>query len=320
MKLTIILPALNESATIEEVLLAIPRQIPQIQDIQTIVINDGSTDATAEIATQAGALVISHPTPMGVGAAFHTGLEAALKSGADIIVNIDSDGQFNPQDIPALIAPVLAKKAEFVTATRFADPSAEPSMPTIKRWGNRWMTHLINLITHKKFTDVSCGFRAYSREAALRLTLFGHFTYTQESFINLAFKSIPMTEVSVPVRGEREHGRSRVAGNLWRYGIKSATIIFRAARDYQPFYFIGIPGIIMFLAGVLSGLFLTQHYLMTGGTSPYRSLVTVSGTFLIIGFLLFIVSLVADMVHRNRVLIEESLYLIRKSAYQRHEQ
>ena len=315
--LVVVIPALNEAKTIGSVIDRIPRIIDGISDVRVVVVNDGSTDTTARIAQEKNAFVIQHITPMGVGYAFQQGLQKALEFGADYIVNIDADGQFSPEDIPALLSPLMKGDTEFVTATRFAREDFMPKMPAIKVWGNKWMVRIINTITSKKFTDVSCGFRAYTREAALRLTLFGRFTYTQESFIDLAFKGISMTEVPLKVRGEREHGKSRVASNLWRYGIKSATIIFRAARDYKPFYFIGMPGIILLFLGIFSGVFILWHFIATGQTSPYRSLVTASGVCMIIGFLLIFISFLADMTHRNRVLIEEALYLARKNAYKK---
>jgi len=314
-KLVIIIPALNEQYTIVDVIDNIPRQIAGIDVIDVVVIDDGSTDKTAKLASAANAHVVHHPRPLGVGAAFHTGLSCALERGADIIVNIDGDGQFNPHDIPELIAPIVQGKAWFVTCTRFAKPDFIPDMPVIKRWGNKWMVYLINFITSQRFTDVSCGFRAYTRDAALRLILFGHFTYTQESLIDLAQKGIPITEVPLKVRGRRQHGRSRVADNLWRYGIKSASIIFRAARDYHPLTFFGLPGLLVFLLGVVGGVFLLIHWLNTGQTYPYRSLVQVSGIFIIVGVLLGFLAMLADMQHRNRLLIEKIVYLARKKAY-----
>jgi len=190
-------------------------------------------------------------------------------------------------------------------------------MPYLKLLGNRWMTRIINFLTAKNLTDVSCGFRAYTREAALRLTLFGKFTYTQETFIDLSFKNISMAEVPLRIRGEREHGQSRIASNLFRYGLKSATIIFRAARDYQPVYFFGMPGVIMLFLGMAAGTFLLIHYVQTGQTYPFRSLVQLSGILIIIGFLMVFISLLADMQHRNRVLIDEALYYARKREFDR---
>ena len=314
-KLVVMLPALNESKTISTVLGRVPRSVVGFDEVQVIVVDDGSTDDTAKRARHAGATVVSHAENMGVGAAFHTGLRTALQAGATMIVNIDSDGQFNPLDIPTLITPIMEDQADFVTATRFAVPELVPDMPATKLWGNKMMTRIINFLTKKKFTDVSCGFRAYSREAALRLTLFGHFTYTQETFIDLAFKNIRMREVPLKIRGEREYGRSRVASNLWRYGIKAATIIFRAARDYKPHYFFGVPGLALFSTGVATGIFLVQHYVRTGQTSPFRSLIQLSSVLIIVGFLLVFLSLLADMLHRNRVVADEAVYHARKASY-----
>ncbi len=315
LKLVVIIPALNEEQTIGQVIRAIPSHIEGISHQEIIVINDGSTDATASIAREAGATVMTHSLNQGVGVALQTGIKQALAAGADIIVNIDGDGQFQSADIPQLIAPIKEGKADFVSTTRFADPALLPHMPAIKIWGNIWMTRIINFITGQKFTDVSCGFRAYSREAALRLSLFGKFTYTQETFVDFAFKGIRMAEVPLLVRGERQHGTSRVANNVWRYGFKAASIIFYAALDYRPFYFIGVPGLVVILLGIIGGMFLLIHYLFTGQTYPYRSLVSISGQFLIIGFIIFFMSLLAEMMKRNRRQLEEMLYLQRAATY-----
>lgn len=317
MKLVVIIPALNEQKTLGQVISTIPTSIPGVTSQEVVVIDDGSTDNTADIARSKGALLVTHRQPQGVGASFHDGLKKALELQADLIVNVDADGQFNPGDIPLLLDPIQKGKADFVTASRFADPALVPVMPPVKKWGNAWVTRIVNFLTGRKFTDVSCGFRAYSREAALRLTLFGRFTYTQESFIDMAFKNISIVEVPLKVRGEREHGKSRVASSIWRYALKSSSIIFRAARDYQPFYFIGLPGLLVALAGMAAGFFVLIHYLNTGQTFPYRSLVPVSGIMIIIGILLLFISLIADMIHRNRLVIEETLYLTRKQAYSR---
>lgn len=315
MKLVVIIPALNEAKTIGDVIAMIPKQIPSIDAYEIVVVDDGSTDDTVRIAKERGAAVISHPRRMGVGGAFHTGVREALQRSADIIVNVDADGQFDAREIPQLIKPVLEGRAGFVTASRFAKPEFTPEMPSVKAWGNRWVTRLVNMITGKRFTDVSCGFRAYSREAALRMSLFGKFTYTQEVFIDLVFKEIEILEIPMKVHGQRQHGKSRVYINPWHYATKSASIMFRAARDYKPFTFIGLPGLLVFLLGILGTLFVLIHYLQTGQTAPYRSLVTVAGMLLIIGFLLLFISLLADMIHRNRILIEEQLYLTRKQTY-----
>lgn len=319
-KLVVILPALNESATIANVIQRIPRSIAGIGSVEVIVVDDGSTDTTAHLARQCGAEVVRHPTNLGVGAAFGSGIEAALARGADVIVNMDADGQFRPEDIAELIAPIVRDGFGFVTCTRFADRDKLPQMPAIKLWGNRMMCRLINAITGgPKFTDVSCGFRAYSRDTALKLNLFGRFTYTQESFIDLAAKGIAMTEVPLVVRGEREHGQSRVASNLWRYGFRSLTIILRALRDWRPLLFFGSIALLFLIAGIALVGFVGCVWLLTGRTSPWTSLITIGGVSLVMGVAFAVLSLVADQIGRVRQIQETLLYQQRAASMQQRE-
>ena len=216
LRLLVSIPALNEQETLGEVIRAIPRDLPGIVSVEVVVVDDGSDDRSGEIAAEAGAVVIRHPHSRGVGAAFHSGLAYGISSGADLILSIDADGQFDPADIPALIAPVVNGEADFVSASRFMDPALVPDMPRAKLWGNRLMSHLISRLAGQKFYDVSCGMRCYARNAALQLHLLGRFSYTQETFLNLAFKQLRIAEVPIRVRGQREFGESRVASNLWR--------------------------------------------------------------------------------------------------------
>jgi len=255
-KLVVVIPCLNEAATIGEVIDAVPSKIDGISEICVIVVDDGSKDDTAAIARNRGAVIERHETNRGVGAAFGTGIDAALGVQADVIVNMDGDGQFNPADIPFLIDPILNQSADFVTCTRFRYPGYQPDMSPLKRWGNRMMCHIINhIIPQGPFSDVSCGFRAYSRETAMKLNLHGDFTYTQESFIDLANKHVRMVEVPLKVRGRRRHGTSRVASSLWRYGVRSGAIILRALRDTRPLQMFGCLAIILFALGVFLGGF-----------------------------------------------------------------
>lgn len=315
MKLAVILPALNEEKTIGAVLDGVPSVIPGVTAVEKIVIDDGSTDRTSQLAREHGARVVRHSENRGVGAAFAAGLDAALVSGADLIVNMDSDGQFNPADIPKLIQPLLEDKADFATCTRFAQRELVPRMPLVKKWGNRGMTRIISAVTGRKFTDVSCGFRAYTRDTALRLNLFGAFTYTQETFLDLARKGVRMTEVPLAVRGEREFGTSRVAGSIPRYALRAGSIILLSLRDTRPLIFFGLIGLFVLLLGLAAGVFVSVHWLQTGMTSPYQSLVTLSTLLLIVGFLLIVLALVADMLGRLRKNQEEILYLQKKQVY-----
>jgi len=319
MKLVVIIPALNEEATIADVVRRVPRDIDRIdavEVVEVVVVDDGSSDATADHARDAGATVVSHPRNEGVGVAFATGVATALERGADLVVNMDGDGQFRPEDIPALIEPIFTEHAGFVTCTRFADPRLVPRMTAVKRWGNAWMTRLIaQLCSTDKFTDVSCGFRAYTRDTLLRLNLYGRYTYTQETFINLAAHKVHMVEVPLQVRGIREFGTSRVAGSILKYIRKTVPIIFRTLRDVRPFAFFGSISAVVLMIGLLFGGFVFGHWLATGRTQPYQSLLIASAVGIMLGFLLLVVALLADMMNRLRKLLEQLLFFARRRHY-----
>jgi glycosyltransferase involved in cell wall biosynthesis len=322
MKLVVTIPALNEEQTIARVIAGVPRDIPGISQTEVIVVNDGSTDSTAEMAERAGATVVNVTGRPGLGAIFRTGLERAMRRGADIIVNIDGDGQFNPDDIRHLVEPILEDHADFVTCSRFAKPELFPDMPTVKFWGNRMVTGIINWVCGgTSFTDVSCGFRAFSRDAAYRMTLFGRFTYTQECFIDLFSKGMRMVEVPLKVRGVREHGNSRVASSIWRYAMSSLPIILRAMRDIQPLKFFGAIALTFFIPGAVAGLFVAGWYLFKTNklgahvTQPFTSLITISGVLITLSFVMGVLALLADMLGRHRRITEELLYLARRKVY-----
>ncbi|MGI9590326.1 MAG: glycosyltransferase family 2 protein [Myxococcota bacterium] len=306
--LLVALPALNEERTVAEVVRAVPREIPGIGAVEVVVVDDGSSDRTAEEARAAGAQVIRHPQPRGVGAAFHSALAHGIERGAEFIVSIDADGQFDPADIPALVRPVVAGEADFATASRFADPALVPDMPWIKLWGNRMMSRLISGLAGQTFHDVSCGMRCYSRDAALRLTLTASFTYTQEVVLNLAFKQMRIVEVPIRVRGERQHGESRVAGSLWRYGFRTARIAFRSFRDYKPMrFFGGLAGALMIPAAGL-GVFLLYHYVTTGSFSPHKWAGFTALGLTLMALMMLQLGMTGAMLARHRVYLEEVLY------------
>jgi glycosyltransferase involved in cell wall biosynthesis len=317
MKLIVIIPALNEEKTIAQVVGGIPRQIPGIDDVEVIVINDGSTDRTGPEAVAAGALVITLPGGGGLGQVFRTGIERAMQRGADIVVNVDGDGQFDPGDIPRLVAPIVDDQADFVTCTRFKDPALWPQMPKVKFWGNRAVTGLINWVCGgTRFTDVSCGFRAFSREATCRMTLFGRFTYTQECFIDLVAKGLRIMEVPLKVRGVREHGKSRMASSVIKYATNSLPIILRAMRDIQPLKFFGGIAMVLGFLGLMGLAFVTWWYLTHNNrTHPFTSLIPISGVLVTLAVLVGALALLADMMGRHRRISEELLYLARRRVY-----
>lgn len=305
-------PALDEEPTIADVVARVPRDLPGIGEVGVLVIDDGSTDATAARAREAGAEVLSHGYNRGLGVAIQSGLAYAVEEGYDLVVNIDADGQFAPEDIGPLLAPVLAGACDVAMASRFKDPALVPEMPWIKRAGNRWMAALISALTGGSYADVSCGFRAYSSEALLRLVLMGGFTYTQETFLYLAFRGLRIQEVPTRVRGVREHGESRMASSIPRYAVQTLRIIAACIRDYRPAMFFNTVAGLVLLPGAGLAAFFFSNYAATGKFTPHLwagfSAAYLIGTAL----LLFMFGQLAQMLGRVRLQQDQHLYLLRK--------
>jgi glycosyltransferase involved in cell wall biosynthesis len=311
-RLLVALPALNEEKTIGGVIRSVPSQLVGIDDVEILVVDDGCSDGTVRAAREAGARVIHHPVVLGVGAAFQTALAYGIESAADLIVTIDADGQFDPKDIPKLIAPVLDGSADFSTASRFIDPSLTPKMPLLKYWGNRMMSRLISSLAGQRLFDVSCGMRCYSRDAALRLNTIAQFTYTQEVILNLAFKHLRVVEVPICVRGVRPFGHSRVARNPLAYGLKAAQIILRCYRDYHPLrLFLGAAALVL-LPALALGIFLLSHYIQSGSLTPHKWAGFVAIGLSGLSALLLHAGFVGDMLNRHRIYLEELLYRQRR--------
>ena len=307
-KILVVLPALNEEKTIGDILDEISKLKIANVVFSIVVIDDGSTDSTARIAREKGAKVISHGNNQGLGVAFQTGVKKAINQGADILVNIDSDGQFNPKYIPELVNPIIKGETDFVTASRFIGNS-QIDMPKIKRWGNYRIAKLVSRLTKQKIHDVSCGFRAYSRKAFLNLNLIGDFTYTHEAILSLAFRGFTIKEVSIPVRGTREFGKSRVASNLFKYTFKSMLIIIRSYRDYKPILTFGLPGIILTSTGLLLlALFFICSFIH-GEWFP-KSAAFASAFCILSGIIFFVIALIADMFTRIRTQVENLMEFI----------
>jgi len=313
--LVVQIPTYNEEKNISEVIKRIPREITGINEVKVLVTDDCSKDNTVKVAKDAGAdFIVKSSKNTGLGRNFKRGIEACLKIGADIVVNIDGDGQFNPEDIPKIIAPILNDEADMVTASRFINPELTKNMPWIKKWGNKRYAKLITRITGENFSDVSCGFRAYSREALLRLNLHGTFTYTQEVFIDLVEKGLKIKEIPLEVK-YFEGRKSIVSGSLRRYGFKSLGIIAKTTRDTQPMTFFGAPGLILFFLGGVGGIFSLAYWLVYHETTPIRTLFSVSVFFITFGISLIILALVADMLKTMKINQEEVLYRLKKAEY-----
>ena len=316
-KLIVMVPCYNEEKTLAAVIKSIPKKIPGIAKIETLVIDDGSTDKTFQVAKKLKVNhVIRHNRNKGLGSTFVTGRDSALKLEADVIVAIDGDNQFDAAEIPQLILPIMQGKADMVTGSRFLAKSKVKNMPALKYFGNKLFTKIINLIISKKYTDTQCGFRAYSREAALRLVLHGDFTYTHEVFLKLI--DLDMTIVEMPIHVNYFKTRkSKISGSLWGYGRNSLGIIARATRDIQPLKFFGIPASISFFSGIALGSFMFIRYVILHQTSPYKTFIDVSIALIIIGILVMFLALIADMQREFRHNQEKILYFLRKEHYKK---
>ena len=313
MKLAIYMPALNEEEGIGEVIKSLPKKIEGIEEIKVLVVDDGSKDDTAKIAKESGADVVSHNVNKGVGSAFQSAVTYALEKEIDILVSIDADRQFNSEQIPDIIKPILKNEADMVTGNRFGSGIPE-NMPKSKYWGNKQMSRLISLISGQKFRDVSCGFRAYNREALMRLNLFGSFTYTQETILDMVYKGLRVVEFPVDVKYFKGR-KSRVAGNILKYAINTSSIILKTLRDYKPMVFFGGLGGIAITAGIICEIFLFIHFFSKGTYYPFKTLGFVGLGFLIFGLLFLMLGLLAGMFNRVRMNQEKILYELKKERF-----
>ncbi len=316
MHLVVVIPCLNEAATLGAVLDGIPRSIPGISRVTKLVVDDGSTDETVTVAELYHAAVISHGRNFGYGTAFRTAVEFALSVAADVMVHIDGDGQFDSADIATLVRPIVDGEADLVLASRFADPALRPVMPRAKYLGNLAMSRLLSALLNRQFFDVSCGYRAYSTEALLHLDVRGDFTHSQETVLDLAYKKLRIVEI--PVRVQYFAGRvSRIADNLPRYAARSLGIIVRVYRDYFPLRFFNAVAGVFLLAGLLLSGRLLRHFAATG--QFYGEIwAGATGAFcLALSALFLLTGMLAQLMDRNRITQERILYMMKREARDR---
>jgi glycosyltransferase involved in cell wall biosynthesis len=313
MKLIIYMPTLNEEENIHQVLASLPRELAGIDRIDFLVVDDGSTDQTAAIARKEGALVVSHGRNRGVGMAFQSAVQFALENRADILVGIDADGQFDAREIAKLLAPILNGEADLVIGNRFAGGVPE-NMPGVKYWGNTVIARLVSSIGGQTFTDVSCGFRAFSREALYRLNIFGHFTYTHETVLSLVYQGMNVKELPVGVTYHTGR-KSRVVKSILSYAYQTSKIILRVMLDYRPMQIFGTIGAIFNVIGAFCAFFLLGHYVLTQTFTPYKNMGFIGLGFIVFGMLVLVIALVADMVNRLRLSTDKIMYEVRKTRY-----
>lgn len=313
MKMLIALPCFNEGETIKKVIADIPRTYEGIDQVHILVVDDGSADDTTAYAKEAGATVIRHMQNKGLGMAFRSAVDYAIEHGYDLMVNMDGDGQFNAENIARLIAPILNHEADFVTGSRFMEGKKIENMPPVKRWGNARMNQLVSALCGQKFSDVSCGFRAYSRETLLKINFHGRFTYTQESFISFRFNGLSMKEVPIDVTYFKER-KSRIAGSIMKYMKRTLGIITGLMRDYYPMKFFGFIGGLFMIPAVIFGLMFLIHYIKVGYFSGYLFAGLICAFCTLIAVLMFCFGIAMESMVRINRNEDRILYQLRKNA------
>lgn len=300
-KLIIQIPCYNEEATLGITLNALPRKLPGVDVIETLVIDDGSTDRTVEVARRYGVDYVVHMgRNQGLAKAFMAGIQECLRAGADIIVNTDADNQYNADDIPRLIEPVINGQADMVVGER---PIADiQHFSLIKKMLQKLGSWAVRVASNTNIPDAPSGFRAYSRHAAMSLNVFNNYTYTLETIIQAGQKGMAVT--SVPVRVNEELRPSRLVKSIPSYIQRSIITILRIFMTYKPFKFFLIPGLISFGIGVLIGLRFLFFWLTGNGSGNVQSLI-LAGVLLGAGFQMILVGWLADLISVNRLILEE---------------
>jgi glycosyltransferase involved in cell wall biosynthesis len=308
MKLIVQIPAFNEEATIAQTLRDIPKKIDGITAIETVVIDDGSSDNTADAARKAGAThVVQLKTHRGLSSAFLAGINAALRLGADVIVNTDADNQYAGADIPKLIAPIVRGSTDVVIGDR--EVATSPHMSGFKRLLQRLGSRTVGLASGIRVGDVTSGFRAFSREAAMQINVFNPFTYTLETIIQAGNRNLGVQ--SVPVRTNAPTRPSRLYRGLGTYLRKSVATIFRIYTIYKPLKTFFAIGALLMLAGAALGVRFLWDFAHGDRGGHIQSLI-LAAVFLIIGFQTLLIALVADLISVNRRLSEEVLVRMKR--------
>jgi hypothetical protein len=311
LKLIVMIPAYNEEATIGRVIREIPRSFVGISKVEVLVCDDGSQDGTVAAATAAGAdHIVKLRRNFGLTTAFSTGLQACLALGADIIVNTDADSQYDPSDIERLIAPILQGEADMVSGNRQVDHLDH--MPPAKKYGNRAGSWMLRVIAGSPVKDASSGFRAFSRECALRLNPYIGHTYTHQTLIQAAHAGMVVAEVPVAFRrSAREGGESRLIGGVGSHILKSLATIVRSLTTYHPLAVLGRLGLAFIIAGSIIVIIPITNWIAQGHTEGHLQSLITAGVLGLVGLQLVVFGLLADAVSATRRLTEEVLYLMK---------
>lgn len=311
MKLIIQIPCFNEAKTLTTALNDLPKQISGIDKIEYLIINDGSKDNTVEIARRWGVhYVVNFKRNKGLAKGFMAGLEACLKNGADIIVNTDADNQYCGADIEKLVRPIIEGKTDIVIGERPIDSTEHFS--TLKKKLQHFGSWVVRKASKSDIPDAPSGFRAYSREAAMRLNVVNEYTYTLETIVQAGRDKIAMT--SIPIHTNPELRSSRLFNSMFDYIKKSMLTIIRAFIMYKPLRFFSILGSLPMLLGIGLGIRFLIYYSIGNGNGHIQSLVLAS-LLIMIGVQTVIVGLQADIIAANRKILEDVQYHVRRMSY-----
>ncbi len=311
MKLIIQIPCLNEAQTLEIALNDLPRQIEGIDEIEYLIINDGSSDNTVEVAKNWGVhYVVSFPRNRGLARGFMAGLDACLKNGADIIVNTDADNQYCGEDIVRLVEPILKGEAEVVIGERPIDETAHFS--PLKKKLQHLGSYVVRKASATDIPDAPSGFRAFSRDAAMRMNVINEYTYTLETIVQAGRNRMAIT--SVPIRTNPELRSSRLFHSMFGYVKRSMMTILRAFMMYRPLYFFTLVALVPSLIGLGIGIRFLYFFFTAGGAGHIQSLI-LACMLIMIGFMTFVIGLQADVISSNRKLLEDIQYHVRRLEY-----
>ena len=308
MKLIIQIPCYNEETTLPQTMRDLPRDLPCVDEIEYLVVDDGSTDRTAEVARELGVHhIIRLRQHCGLAYAFQVGLEAALRTGADVIVNTDADNQYQGEDVGRLIKPILEERADIVVGDRGV--AALEHFSPLKRLLQRWGSWVVERAAGIPIPDATSGFRAFTREAALHLTVLGDYTYTLETLIQAGARR--MAVVYVPVRTNPQTRQSRLIRSIPSFLTLSIITILRFYTMYRPLRVFTAIGGVSIAGGVVLGLRFLYFYLRDGGVGHVQSLI-LAAILTVVGFQVCLIGLMADLVQLNRKILEETLYRVRQ--------
>ncbi len=303
MKLIIQIPCLNEEQTLPTTFADLPKEIDGVDVVEYLIINDGSTDRTVEVAKQLGVHhIVSFPKNRGLAKAFEAGIQRCLREGADIIVNTDGDNQYFGADIEKLIQPILKGKADVVVGDRQTSKIAHFS--PLKRLLQWLGTYVTNTLAGTKIDDAVSGFRAFSREAASNLNILTGFSYTTESLIQLGHKRFSI--VSVPIRTNEKLRVSRLFKSIPHFLINQVSTIIRVYSHYRALKIFTLLGVLLTIPGLLGIIRFLFYYFTSSGTGKIQSLL-ISVMLILIGVVIILVGILADMISNNRKLIEKIL-------------